>query len=99
MIRPGAMYCMYGTPSMSPTRWPIRLPKITKYSVEVTAGGTMVCAQMRMMRPYSRMTMVLKPDPARLAAAPWASPRRACLRGSVVHGDAPPRRACARPAA
>ena len=46
---------------MSPTRWPIKLPKMTKYSAEVTAEGTMVCAQMRTMRPYSRMMMVLKP--------------------------------------
>ncbi len=44
---------------MSPTRWPMRLPKITKYSVAVTADGTRVWPQMRMMRPYSRMTMVL----------------------------------------
>src|SRR3954469_19078938 len=61
MMSPGAMYCMYGTPSMRPTRLPIKLPKMTKYSADVTAEGTMVCAQMRMMRPYSRMMMVLKP--------------------------------------
>ena len=46
---------------MEPTRRPMRLPKITKYSVAVTTDGTMVWPQMRMMRPYSRMTMVLKP--------------------------------------
>src|SRR5664279_3653298 len=39
----------------------MRLPKITKYSVAVTAAGTSVWPQMRMMRPYSRMMMVLKP--------------------------------------
>src|SRR5262245_41203733 len=59
MMRPGAMYCMYGTPPIWPTRLPMRLPKITKYSVAVTADGTSVWPQMRMMRPYSRMTMVL----------------------------------------
>ncbi len=32
-----------------------------KYSVAVTAGGTSVWPQMRTMRPYSRMMMVLKP--------------------------------------
>src|SRR6266566_4376335 len=46
---------------MAPTRRPMRLPKITKYSVAVTTEGTMVWPQMRMMRPYSRMTMVWKP--------------------------------------
>src|SRR6059058_1111292 len=46
---------------MAPTRRPMRLPKITKYSVAVTTDGTMVWPQMRMMRPYSRMTMVWKP--------------------------------------
>src|SRR6185436_17212102 len=42
-------------------RRPMRLPKITKYSAAVTAGGTSVWPQMRMMRPYSRRTMVWKP--------------------------------------
>src|SRR5207237_244559 len=46
---------------MTPTRRPMRLPKITKYSVAVTTDGTMVWPQMRMMRPYSRLTMVWKP--------------------------------------
>ena len=57
----------------------MRLPKMMKYSVAVTAEGTSVWPQMRMMRPYSRMTMVLKPtqriDGSRLIARP---PRRAC---------------------
>src|SRR6185312_15260341 len=61
MINPGAMYCMYGTSPMFPTRRPTRLPKITKYSVAVTAEGTSVWPQMRMIRPYSRITMVLYP--------------------------------------
>ena len=39
----------------------MRLPKITKYRVAVTAGGTMVWPQMRMMRLNSRMMMVVKP--------------------------------------
>ena len=39
----------------------MRLPKITKYSVIVIAGGTIVWPQMRMMRPYSRRTIVRKP--------------------------------------
>ena len=30
MMRPGAMYCMYVKPPMSPIRRPIRLPKIRK---------------------------------------------------------------------
>jgi hypothetical protein len=34
---------------------------MTKYSVAVTAGGTMVCPQIRTMRLNSRMMMVLKP--------------------------------------
>ena len=46
---------------MAPMRRPIRLPKITKYSVVVTAEGTSVWPQMRMMRPNSRMMMVRKP--------------------------------------
>src|SRR6516225_5964099 len=46
---------------IAPTRRPMRLPKIAKYSTAVTTDGTMVWPQMRMMRPYSRMTMVLKP--------------------------------------
>jgi hypothetical protein len=32
-----------------------------KYKVAVTAGGTMVCPQIRTMRLNSRMMMVLKP--------------------------------------
>src|SRR5262245_21677043 len=32
-----------------------------KYNVAVIAGGTIVCPQMRTMRPYSRRTMVLNP--------------------------------------
>ena len=83
MMRPGAMYCMYGTPSMSPTRWPIKLPKITKYSAEVTAEGTMVCAQMRMMRPYSRMMMVLKPIQRARAERLGRIRRRASSRAAV----------------
>src|SRR5690348_14279876 len=39
-------------------RLPISLPKITKYSVIVIAGGFSVCVQMRMMRTISRRTMV-----------------------------------------
>src|SRR5258708_4538026 len=39
----------------------MRLPKITKYRIAVIAEGTRVWPQMRTMRPYSRMTMVLKP--------------------------------------
>src|SRR3984957_3791334 len=39
----------------------MRVPKMTKYSVAVTTGGTMVCPQMRMMRLNSRMTMVVNP--------------------------------------
>src|SRR5262245_2594903 len=42
-------------------RRPMRLPKITKYRAAVTAGGTRVWPQMRMMRPYSRRTIVWKP--------------------------------------
>ena len=41
----------------------MRLPKITKYSVAVTVGGTMVWPQMRTMRLNSRMTMVREADP------------------------------------
>src|ERR1700680_1504547 len=61
MISPGAMYCLESKPATGPTRAPIRLPKITKYSVAVTTAGTSVWPQMRTMRPYSRMTMVWKP--------------------------------------
>ena len=43
-----------------------------KYSVAVIAGGTIVCAQMRMMRLNSRMTMVLKPT--RFTRASTGSP-------------------------
>ena len=32
---------------MSPIRAPIRLPKMTKYSTMVIAGGSSVCGQMR----------------------------------------------------
>ena len=42
-------------------RRPIRLPKITKYRIAVTAEGSSVWPQMRTMRPYSRITMVEKP--------------------------------------
>ncbi len=34
---------------------------MTKYSVAVTAGGRSVWPQMRMMRLYSRITIVWKP--------------------------------------
>ena len=34
---------------------------MAKYSTAVTTEGTIVWPQMRMMRPYSRMTIVLKP--------------------------------------
>src|ERR1700675_3146066 len=61
MMSPGAMNCMYSYPSTWPTRFPIRLPKITKYSVAVTVGGTMVWPQMRTMRLNSRMMMVENP--------------------------------------
>ena len=97
MMSPGAMYCMYGTPSMRPTRWPIKLPKITKYSADVTADGTMVCAQMRMMRPYSRMMMVLKPIQRAWRSALAESAARGCAATSFM-ASAPPRRVCARPA-
>src|SRR5213082_3386807 len=63
---------------MAPTRRPMRLPKITKYSVAVTTDGTMVWPQMRMMRPYSRMTMVWKPiqrTTLRLTSGAPAAPR------------------------
>ncbi len=36
-------------------------PKMTKYKVVVTAEGTIVCPQIRMIRPYSRITIVLNP--------------------------------------
>lgn len=39
-------------------RLPITVPKITKYSVAVTADGRMVWLQMRMIRWNSRMTIV-----------------------------------------
>src|ERR1019366_4293264 len=53
---------------MGPTRRPIRLPKITKYSVAVTTEGTSVWPQMRTMRPYSRITIVFKPTQRTLAS-------------------------------
>ena len=46
-------------------RRPTRLPKITKYSVVVTAEGTSVWPQMRMMRPNSRVMIVRKPTHSR----------------------------------
>src|SRR5882757_1049121 len=61
MMSPGAMNCMYSYPPTWPTRFPMRLPKITKYSVAVTTGGTMVWPQMRTMRLNSRMMMVENP--------------------------------------
>src|SRR5579862_8783354 len=61
MMRPGAMNCMYSKPPICPTRRPIRLPKITKYRIAVTAEGTRVWPQMRTMRLYSRIMMVTKP--------------------------------------
>ena len=36
------MNVMYGTPPTSPILRPIRLPKMTKYSVIVIAGGMIV---------------------------------------------------------
>src|SRR5688572_18567481 len=42
-------------------RRPMRLPNITKYSAAVTAGGTSVWPQMRMMRLNSRRMTVWKP--------------------------------------
>src|ERR1019366_10246240 len=53
---------------MGPTRRPIRLPKITKYSVAVTTEGTSVWPQLRTMRPYSRITIVFKPTQRTLAS-------------------------------
>jgi hypothetical protein len=91
------MYCMYGTPSMSPTRRPIKLPKITKYSADVTAEGTMVCAQIRMMRPYSRMMMVLSPIQRAWRSDRAESAARVCAAMSFMV-SAPPRRVCVRPA-
>src|SRR5579862_1706060 len=61
MIRPGAMNCMYWKPPISPTRRPIRLPKMTKYRIAVTADGTRVWPQMRTIRLYSRIRIVTKP--------------------------------------
>src|ERR1700749_4186741 len=43
---------------ISPTRLPMSLPKIRKYSVIVIAGGSSVWLQMRRMRVISRRTMV-----------------------------------------
>src|ERR1035441_2361220 len=57
---------------MGPTRRPIRLPKITKYSVAVTTEGTSVWPQMRTMRPYSRITIVFKPTQRTLASGRFA---------------------------
>src|SRR5450631_1127793 len=72
---------------MGPTRAPIRLPKITKYSVAVTIAGTSVWPQMRTMRPYSRITMVWNPI-QRIAARDAGAAGGA---GSVAASDmAPP---------
>src|SRR5215204_4262656 len=69
---------------MRPTRWPIKLPKMTKYSAEVTAEGTMVCAQMRVMRLYSRITMVLKPTQRASFSALAESAVRVCAATSFM---------------
>ena len=61
MMSPGAMNVMYGTPSIEPIREPTRLPKMTKYSVIVIAGGTIVCIQIRTTRRDSLRTIVQSP--------------------------------------
>ena len=58
MTSPGTMNCMYGTPPISPTRDPITLPKMMKYSVVVITGGTMVCGQILSNRVTSLITIV-----------------------------------------
>ena len=45
---------------MSPICEPINLPKMTKYSAMVIAGGSTVCTQIRAKRKISLVTMVLK---------------------------------------
>jgi hypothetical protein len=87
------MYCMYGTPSINPTRLPIKLPKMTKYSAEVTAEGTMVCAQMRTMRLYSRMMMVLSPVQRACRRARAESAAAVCAATSFM--ERAPLRTCA----
>jgi hypothetical protein len=39
MTRPGAIYSMYGKPSISPILLPMRVPKIIKYNDIVIPGG------------------------------------------------------------
>src|SRR5260370_42619288 len=84
MMRPGAMNCMYSYPPTWPTRLPMRLPKITKYSVAVTVGGTMVWPQMRTMRLNSRMMMVENPTHSARARDAAAMILGACM--SILRG-------------
>ena len=73
---------------------------MTKYRIAVTAEGTMVWAQMRMMRPYSRMTMVLKPiqrTTFRLTAAAGARSATAFIAAPTL--DRRPRRSRVRASA
>src|SRR5579859_1291468 len=80
------MYSMYDTPgAISPTRRPIRLPKMTKYSVIVIAGGSSVWLQMRRMRVTSRRTMV--PSATRVASEFMRFPCGSRGRDFVVRVD------------
>src|SRR5882757_8013347 len=89
MMSPGAMNCMYSYPPTWPTRLPMRLPKIRKYSVTVTTGGTMVWPQMRTMRLNSRMMMVLKPTHSARVRDPAAMASRTLQRGAGADVDQP----------
>ena len=82
MMRPGAMNVMYDTPSIWPIRLPTSLPKMTKYSVIVIAGGTIVCTQMRTTRRDSLRTIVA--SPIALILTQVRPPRVAAPNGSVV---------------
>ena len=73
-------------PSISPTREPIRPPKIRKYRVIVIAGGTRVWPQMRRIRATSRRTMVMKRRA--VALADWSS---ASARSAARSCGRPPR--------
>jgi hypothetical protein len=48
---------------MSPILRPIKLPKITKYSVMVMAGGTIVCTQILTRHGNGWRNYRLYPDP------------------------------------
>src|SRR3546814_2051260 len=78
------MKSMYLIPSISPTREPIRPPKIRKYRVMVIAGGTRVWPQMRRMRTTSRRATVYSAIQLRRAPSALAQALATLLAGLIA---------------